>query len=285
MAAFFSYFPTLLYANNAVTNIIAKVKFQDSVKKNLGVFYPYTVKEGERPDQIAEKYYEDSSYDWIVYMSNDIVDPYHQWPRTQLEMESYITKKYGSAAAAASQTAFYRVNYETDDRVITTAAYNALSAGTKQYWQPIVGYNDSILNYERKRQELIADTNCIQTLNGVFNEVPEIGSTIYAAGPAVIPKGTVAFANSTVITMKHVEGTWAQSLVFKYSPSGETVDGTITSVEDRVYAIPIDEVSYWSPVTWFDYEYELNETKRSIQLISATYVTKIERDMKELLQS
>ena len=289
MAAFFSYFPTILYANNATTNIIAKVKFQESVKKNLAVFYAYTVKDGERPEQIAEKYYEDARYDWLIYLSNDIVDPYHEWPRTQLEMESLITAKYGSAANAAAQVAFYRTNYQTDDRVITTAAYNALSTGEKQYWQAIVGYNDSVLNYERKQQDLIVDTNCIQTLNGNFNEVPAIGSTIQAyfvsGGPPVTPKGTVAFANSTMITLKHVEGVWAENLVIKYANSDQTVDGTITSVDARVWAVPADEQAYWSPVTWFDYEYEMNEAKRNIQLVSSAYVNKIERDMKDLLQS
>lgn len=288
MATFFSYFPTVLYANNATSNILAKIKFQESVKKNLAVFYSYTVKEGERPDQIAEKYYEDANYDWLIYLSNDIVDPYHQWPRTQAEMESYISAKYGSAANAAAHVAFYRTNYQNDDRVISTAAFNALSSGEKQYWQPIVGYNDAVLNYERKQQDLITETRCTQTLRGTFTDVPEVGTIIKAVfvsgGPPVIPRGTVAFANSTVVTMKHVEGVWAESLVVKDAGTNETLQMNITSVDDAVLGVPDTEVTYWEPVTWFDYEYEQNEAKRNIQLVSSVYVNTIERDMRDLLQ-
>lgn len=286
MATFFSYFPTVLYANNATSNILAKIKFQESVKKNLAVFYSYTVKEGERPDQIAEKYYEDANYDWLIYLSNDIVDPYHQWPRTQAEMESYISTKYGSAANAAAHVAFYRTNYQNDDRVISTAAFNALSSGEKQYWQPIVGYNDAVLNYERKQQDLITETRCTQTIRGTFTDVPEVGTIIKAViqGGGLVPRGTVAFANATVVTMKHVEGVWAESLVVKDAGTEETLQMNITSVDDAVLGVPDTEVTYWEPVTWFDYEYEQNEAKRNIQLVSSVYVNTIERDMRDLLQ-
>ena len=284
MAAFFSHFPTILYSNNATTNIIAKVKFQESVKKNLAVFYSYTVKDGERPDQIAEKYYEDASYDWLVYMSNDIVDPYHEWPRTQSDMESLITAKYGSAANAAQQIAFYRTNHETDDRVISSAAYNALSTGEKQYWQAIVGYNDAVLNYERKQLELITETNQLVTLTGTFNQVPPLLSVVKYPGPSIPVLGTVAFANSSTVVLKHVTGVWdAGNMV--YAGNNASINATITAANTTARCIPDAESTYWSPVTWFDYEYELNEAKRSIQLISSAYVNKIERDMKELLQS
>lgn len=284
MAAFFSYFPTLLYGNNATTNIIAKVKFQESVKKNLAVFYSYTVKDGERPDQIAEQYYEDSSYDWLVYMSNDIIDPYHQWPRTQSEMESFIAMKYGSAANAAQQTVFYRTNHETDDRVISSAAYNALSTGEKQYWQAIVGYNDAVLNYERKQLELITETNQLVTLTGTFNEVPPLLSVVKYPGPSIPVLGTVAFANSSTVVLKHVTGVWDTGLMV-YAGNNASINATITAANTTTRCIPDAETTYWSPVTWLDYEYELNEAKRNIQLISSAYVNKIERDMKELLQS
>lgn len=287
MASFFSHFPTILYSNNATTNIIAKVKFQESVKKNLAVFYSYTVKDGERPDQIAEKYYEDASYDWLVYMSNDIVDPYHEWPRTQLDMENFISAKYGSAANAAMQTAFYRTNYETDDRVISSAAYNALSTGEKQYWQAIVGYNDSVLNYERKQVNLISETNQLVTLTGTFNDIPAPSSVVkypfLYGGPPNPVLGTVAFANSTTVILKHVTGVWDAGLMV-YAGNNASINATITTANTTTRCIPDAELAYWTPVTWFDYEYELNEAKRNIQLISSVYVNKIERDMKELLQ-
>jgi hypothetical protein len=288
MSSFFSHFPTVLYGNNAVTNIIAKVKFQESVQKNLAVFYSYTVKEGERPDQIAESYYEDSSYDWLIYFSNDIVDPYHEWPRSQEEMERLIVTKYGTVANASLQKAFYRTNYQTDDRVISTAAFNALPAGAKQYWQPIIGYNEAILNYQRKEQDLMVETNALVTLTGTFNEVPTTSSVVkyklQQDPPSGAVVGTVAFANTTTVILKHINGVWSTGNFMVYAGNNASINATITTANVTTWCIPQDELTYWSPVTYFEYEYEINEAKRNIQLVSSVYVNKIERDMKELLQ-
>ena len=40
MAGYFNFFPSTEYANTIVTNVISKVKFDQSVQKNLAVFYP-----------------------------------------------------------------------------------------------------------------------------------------------------------------------------------------------------------------------------------------------------
>lgn len=58
MAGYFNFFPSTEYANTIVTNLISKVKFDQSVQENLAVFYPYTIEQGERPDQIAARYYD-----------------------------------------------------------------------------------------------------------------------------------------------------------------------------------------------------------------------------------
>ena len=64
------------------------------------IYYDYQVKDGERPDIIAEKLYGDSRVDWIILMFNQIVDPYFQWVLSIRDFEQYIRQKYGSIAVA-----------------------------------------------------------------------------------------------------------------------------------------------------------------------------------------
>lgn len=281
MSSFFNYFPTLLYANTAAVNIIAKVAFDESVKKNLAVFYPYTITEGERADQIAESYYEDPSYDWLVYMSNGIVDPTHEWPKDQNTFDQFITQKYGSVDAAQARTVYYRVNYEADDTVLTTAAYDALSKGQKQYWAPILNYTEQVIGYTRKELSHVVDTNRIVTLGGTFSNV-SANSVIRQSGSV---KGTVAFANSSTVIIKHVEGTWATSTPVYDVITDEAVTATITSVTATQNSIPSDEVSYWTSVSYYDMETEINEQRKNIQLLASSYLDVVERDMKELLET
>jgi hypothetical protein len=256
MASYFKYFPSLLHSNTVATNIITRIRFEESVRKNVVAFFPHVVEEGQRPDQIAEGYYGDPSYDWVVYLTNNIIDPFHQWPKTQQIFDDFIVSKYGSSEIAQQQTAFYRVNYDNDDRVLSTSAYAALSSIQKQYWTPIL------------------------SLVGTFGSVSE--GTIIKQSSTV--KGTVSFANSTNIVIKHVSGTWAANTPITTVLTNTSVTANITSVSTIASSLDADEVSYWSPVSMFDVEFETNESLRHIELVIPSYIDIIEKDMRGLLK-
>lgn len=279
MSSYFSYFPTLMYSDTPAVNIIAKVKFDESVSRRLANFYPYTLEEGERADQVAETYYEDSSLDWVVYLSNGIIDPYHEWHKSGAEFDLYIKTKYGSAANADLQTAFYRTDFAFDDAVISPAAYTALSTNLKQYWSPIIGYNDTVINYERRANELVTDTNLVLSLTGTFGSLNEHDIIKQSSGAM----GTVGFANSTQAVIKHVTGTWAANTPVTYALSGSSIVANISAVTTISQPISPTEVPYWSAVSQLSVEHENNEATRTIRLLNSTYVDVIERDMRDLL--
>ena len=98
---YFENFPRVDYATlgssivNA-TDITKRFKFIDKVLTNKYIMYSYIVKEHERPDMIAHKYYGDSTLDWMIFLINKLLDPYFEWPLTNYEFNQYIKKKYGS---------------------------------------------------------------------------------------------------------------------------------------------------------------------------------------------
>lgn len=269
MSSFFSYFPSLIYDDKAVTNVIAKVKFKESILRNAALFYPYTVVDNERPDQIAERYYNDSSYDWVIYMSNDITDPYYEWPRSDEEVNNLLITKYGTVANSQTQISHYMINYSTDDRVISTAAYEALATSVKKYWQPIVGYNDVVINYQRKPLDMFVETNRVVGLTGAFSNV--YVNDVVTQDSA---RGTVAFANATNITVRHTTGSFANGVISQ---------GTVTNVTVISETIPSDEYVYWTSVSAYEAAHMENESRKTIQILSPTYLDIVERDMKELL--
>lgn len=279
MSNYFEYFPTLLYANTAAINVIAKVRFEESVARRAALFYEYQIEEGERADQIADHYYEDPTYDWVVYLSNGIVDPLNEWYKTENEMSDFISLKYGSLLNAKQQTAYYQVSYMFDDSVISPAAFDSLSAGQKQYWSPILGYNDTVINYQRKVMDTIAETNRVIALNGSFGDIP-VNTVIKQSGTV---NGTVGYANSTSVVLKHVNGEWAASIPVYFSETNSVANATVTSTTSINQSIPSDEFAYWTPVSFYDYESELNERRKHIRLMNSSYLDLVERDMKDLL--
>lgn len=101
MARLFNYFPTTFYSLNddnasldLVTNIIARFSFENSLKENTSVFYKYSIQDGDTPEIIAAKFYDNPERHWIVLLFNDIIDPQFDWPLDQRTLIKYIDKKY-----------------------------------------------------------------------------------------------------------------------------------------------------------------------------------------------
>jgi len=279
MSGYFSFFPSMLYANTAASNLIAKVKFDDAVFNRSATYYPYTVVNNERADQIAESYYGDASFDWIIYLGNNIIDPANEWPKSENNFNDFLTLKYGSVANTIQQTLFYQVSYDLDDRVISTSTYAALSAGQKKYWAPILNNQNQVINYQRKQIDTIVETNQVVMLTGTFggialSDIIKQSSTVY---------GTVAFANSSTVMLKHVAGTWANATSVYFKSSGTLANASITATSITDQTIPLDEITYWSPVSVYENESLINENRKHIRLLNSAYVNFVERDMKDLL--
>ena len=107
MAKYFNFFPTTPYTNSnrssaydTVTNIISRFSFEESLKQNTSLFYPYTIQDGDTPEMIASKYYGSPEKHWIVLMFNDIIDPQYDWPLDQRTIIKYINDKYSVNGAA-----------------------------------------------------------------------------------------------------------------------------------------------------------------------------------------
>lgn len=113
MPFFFSNFNTVEYdlkKNDkpvVLTNITARYKLKKLLQDKGVIFYDYDVKDSDRPDIIAQKFYGDGSLDWIIFLTNDIVDPYYDWPMNYQNFNNYIKSKYGSLSAAQGTVHHY----------------------------------------------------------------------------------------------------------------------------------------------------------------------------------
>jgi len=290
MDNFFKHYPLVQYgntvSNTVAVNILAKIAFQKTIQQNFEVFHPYTIQEGDRADTIAYLYYGDSGYDWLVYYCNNVVDPYYDWYMDGNSLNRFITDKYQSLTNARRKIKFFRSNYIADDSMISPTAYNALSANQRRFWTPINGNNNSIIRYERKKEEIIFQTNKTQHLN-----VSLVGNTSFTADEYVfqqnagvtVGSATVNFSNSTVCIVSNVIGTLSTTYNLKGGDSA--ANATVSAVNTLSTSISSDIQSYFEGVSFFDYENELNEKKKNIRLIDLAYVQSIEQEFKSLMSS
>ena len=78
-----------------VKNFFKRVRLRDDIFQDLTFFTKFTVAGDDRPDNVANTVYDDPSLDWVILLSNNIVNVQSEWPLGQAAFNTYITEKYG----------------------------------------------------------------------------------------------------------------------------------------------------------------------------------------------
>jgi hypothetical protein len=102
MSKYFTNFPVTQYDGKTVTDITRRSKIIDDLLKDPYIFLPYTVREGEKPEDIAQNYYGSVDDTWLVMLSNDITDPYTQWTMDEAQFNQYFINKYADISRVTS---------------------------------------------------------------------------------------------------------------------------------------------------------------------------------------
>lgn len=101
--AFFSNLPNVfvgvegadeIISYKKVKNIFRRVIVQEELQKFSNEFESYYIREGERPDMIANTYYGTPELDWVILLTNNIIDPYEGWPKDIHTLREVALKKY-----------------------------------------------------------------------------------------------------------------------------------------------------------------------------------------------
>ena len=116
---YFSNLPEFLYVNrtkegrsegdySAVVNLFKRAKLREDIFQDVSFFSKYIVEGDDRPDNVAFKVYNDPDLDWVVLMSNNIVNVQSEWPMSQADFYTYVTEKYDSETTLYSGIHHYK---------------------------------------------------------------------------------------------------------------------------------------------------------------------------------
>ena len=76
-------------------NIFRRMKIRDDLQNVFTLFNKYEIREGARPDTVAEDLYGKSDLDWVVLLSANITNVRDQWPLSSKDLYEYTVSKYG----------------------------------------------------------------------------------------------------------------------------------------------------------------------------------------------
>ena len=85
--------PLVQYNENLLTDITHNITV-DWTSGNV-FFIAYRINDGDTAENICYRLWADSSLSWIVYLVNNMVDPFFDWPLRSDELIEYIKNKYG----------------------------------------------------------------------------------------------------------------------------------------------------------------------------------------------
>ena len=131
--AYFDFFPDLLLPSFSdkrrsskdlvrVKNLFKRAKLRDDFFENAVAFNTYLVQGDDRPDNVADKFYGDEFLDWVVLISNNILNVRDEWPMAQREFNVYLNNKY-------DQDQLLSIHHYETKRVVDADGFALLGQG------------------------------------------------------------------------------------------------------------------------------------------------------------
>ena len=77
-----------------VKNLFKRGKIREDLFGSVVAFSKYTILGDDRPDNVADKIYENQNLDWVVLLSNNIINVRDEWPMSQFDFQRFLDNKY-----------------------------------------------------------------------------------------------------------------------------------------------------------------------------------------------
>jgi len=103
---YFSIVPSIIYDEKPIKypfsdadrviakNFFRRYKLNDDIFSYAVFFNKYAIKDGERPDILANRIYGSPKYDWVILLTNNLVNAQYDWPLSNYDLYKTLEKEY-----------------------------------------------------------------------------------------------------------------------------------------------------------------------------------------------
>tara|TARA_B100000214_G_C23931662_1_gene611040 strand:- start:428 stop:1042 length:615 start_codon:yes stop_codon:yes gene_type:complete len=177
----------------ATKNLWRRSEIVKEFKNSLTLFNEYIINNGEKPEIIANRLYKNPFYTWTLFVANDIVNYYEQWPRSSRQLAEYVTAKYDNPQATKH---YVTTEVKQGNNIIVPAGkvvpqnysisyYNGSTTVTANPTVSITNYQyEEQLNSEKEKIQVIKPTLIKQFVSAYQRRVNKggritVGNTAY----------------------------------------------------------------------------------------------------------
>jgi hypothetical protein len=192
MASYFRQVPDFEYVSRnpgdkyiseyiTVKNLFKRGKLREDIFANLQFFEKYSIVGDERPDNVAYKFYNDETLDWVVLFSNNILNIQSEWPMTQKTFDKLMLEKYGSY-----DNLYNGVHHYETEEIKNSLGITVLKGGIhiSPTWK--------------------TNGNFIETINSIITKITATGKTVRVDMQNNIP-GTFSSSQVTIDGVSEVQ--------------------------------------------------------------------------------
>ena len=187
-----------------VKNFFRRGKLRDDIFGDLSYFTKYKIVGSDRPDNVALDVYDDEQLDWVVLISNNILNIQSEWPLEQNQFDTFLLEKYDDYDTIYNGIHHYESNEvrDSDNNLIFPKGVRFSSTESSNFeyidsetGQPIIvlfeDFVNPVSNYEYEERINDEKRNIFilkpEYLPIVFNDMDEImrykkGSSQYVSG-------------------------------------------------------------------------------------------------------
>lgn len=309
MAFYFRNVPNVEYINREyssqgitdytqVKNLFKRGKLREDIFGNLNVFTKYQIKGDERPDNVASKFYEDETLDWVILLSNNIINVQSEWPMTQRSFDTYLTDKYGTEDEIYNGVHHYEASEIKDSSGITM-----LKEGTiiQNVWNTNGNFVKTISDrISSISYSTITGKVTVNLQNGIFGidagdqiyitnisdsayngqfTIDEIISYVqFTYTPTVTPSNNSPLFSGAGNEIANFVLRNTEFIGFGNSYYYEYFDSRLQQT------VIVPSTSFVNTVTNYQYEERIQEQLRSIYVLKAEYLNIVLQDMDQLMR-
>ena len=286
-----------------VKNLFKRGKLREDIFGNLAFFEKYSIIGDERPDNVANKFYGDSTLDWVVLLSNNILNIQSEWPIEQNAFDKFLLEKYGS------YDNLYNVRHYETTEIKNSLGITVLEGGIQV--SPTWKSNGNFVEFINSQIAVISSGDSVNSsttvtvymLNGIPNL--QVGNQVVIAdvveneynGAQIVTEllssdgnGITGFRYELPTAPNIASPTLAnprkESVLF-YVSENSTFAGNSYYYEywdpGLGYSNLVPSINFVREVTNYEYETNLNEAKRNIFILKPRYLNVIFNDLDEFM--
>jgi hypothetical protein len=284
-----------------VKNLFKRGKLREDIFGNLSYFTKYKIIGNERPDNVAFKFYGDETLDWVVLLSNNILNIQTEWPLPQTSFDQVLLEKYGSY-----ETLYSGVHHYETVEIKNSSGATVLPGGltTPNTWRTngnFIQVAKTTINQIFAGSVGVANKTVTVTMNNGIKGL-QVGSQIYINnisesvfnGRFVVTSVLAPFNDITISFTYELPSvpSIANPTLSGSEEAIFTVDGNIGSGNAYYYEYYDDGLGYYVtipssqvivPITNYQYESKIEDDKRNIFILKPRYLNVVFNDLEDIM--